>query len=96
MAAGEDGLTLDVAESDDCVQVGFATMTQTAAAVTASGFPNHYDRVNQKFAPLTAVISPTPISRDVVCQQSWRDPAVIRQANILLGADRAAAWKNIN
>lgn len=96
MAVGEDSLTFDVAESDDYAWVWFATMTQTATAVTASRFPNYYGRVSHKFAPLTAMISSTPVSRAFVCQQSWRDPAVIRQANILLGADRGAAWKNIN
>ncbi|MCJ1424745.1 hypothetical protein MMC29_002633 [Sticta canariensis] len=88
VAVGEDGLTLEVAETDDYEQVGFATMTQKATAVIASGFLDHYGRNSDKLAPSTAVISPTPLGRAIVCQQSWRNLAVIRHADILLGLDR--------
>lgn len=95
VAVAEDGSTLDVEESDTYEQVGFAHLTHTATAVTASGFPNHYGRPGDRFGPATSVIAPTPVGRALVCQQSWRDPAVARQANLLLGPDREAAWELI-
>lgn len=61
VAVEEDGLTLDVAESDDYAQVKFATLIQTTTAVTPSGFPNHYGRISDRFGPSTAVISPTAV-----------------------------------
>lgn len=43
-----------------------------------------------------AVVSPSQISKALVCKRSWVDPPVVRQAKVLLGSDRVVAKEMVN
>lgn len=91
----EDGRTLDTEESETWGELAAAHTSQTAPRKTPSGLSNKYGPIPYKFPPSTQLSIESPVSKALVCAATWEDPVVQVHANILLGADRAAAWAAI-
>lgn len=96
MGVESDGSTLDTAESGSWDQLCIAHARQTAPYSSPSGHPNMFGAIPHRFAPATRLTLDSAVSQALVCGRHWDDPAVIQEANLLLGPDRAAASCLIN
>jgi hypothetical protein len=91
-----DGKTLDTVESGTWDQLCLAHARQEAPFSSPSGHPNLYGAIPHRFAAATKLNLDSAVSQALVCGRRWDDPAVIHEANLLLGPDRAAARRRIN
>lgn len=91
VGVGEDGKSLDTAESGTWEDLCLAHTGQRAPFSSPSGHPNMYGAIPHRFTPATRLCLESAVSQALVCARPWDDPAVVREANVLLGPDRDQA-----
>ncbi|KAI4137511.1 MAG: hypothetical protein L6R39_007243 [Caloplaca ligustica] len=91
-----DGKSLDNPESGNWNDLCVAHMRQERPPNTPSGHPNMYGAIPHRFPPATRLNLESPVSQALVCARAWDDPAVVQEANFLLGSDRVSARQHIN
>lgn len=90
-----DGETLDNRESDTWSTIAKCHIKQEAPKLTPSGLPNRFGPIPFRFPASVSLNIDNPVSQALVCKMAWDDPVVQAYANLLLGADRLAAQKEI-
>lgn len=92
----QDGRSLDTSESGTWNDLCIAHTRQEAPHSSPSGHPNMYGAIPHRFAPACRLSLETPVSQALVCVRTWDDPAVINEANMLLGQNRRAVHLHIS
>jgi hypothetical protein len=95
VAVQEDDETLEVVEGGTWSILSEAHRDQISPTATPSGLPNRYGATPYRFPAGMELCGLGAISDALVCRRRWGSPAVVRERDVLLGNDRAAAHKYI-
>ncbi|RDL34485.1 uncharacterized protein BP5553_07613 [Venustampulla echinocandica] len=91
----DDESSLEVVEGGTWEELATAHRDFVAPKATPSGLANRYGAIPYRFPACVELAGLGAVSDALVCRRRWSSPAVVRERDVLLGKDRAAAHEFI-